>query len=157
MDETDIFRAVRRGKRDVYEANISHFDINIRAEDGQSLLHKAVANAQTEIALDLLERSIDVNIADKNGQTALHYIGFYPNVDLARRILESGGKLEIKDSHGNTALWYAVFNARGKYELVALFIKHGADPSSKNNSGRSPYDFALQIKDEHLKKLLGGQ
>ncbi len=153
-NKSDIFQVVRRDGFTAYENQIDQFDINIKGNEGQSLLQEAIAYKQTEIALDLIERSIDVNIQDKKGQNALHILGFFPNTLLAQKIIESGGNLELKDMFGNTPLWYAVFNARGKYELVELFIEQHADPTSKNKAGRSPIDFARQIKNEKLIKIL---
>jgi ankyrin repeat protein len=73
LDEINIFSIVRHGKLDLYKKHIDDFDINIRKKDGQSLLHKAVAHSQYEIALDLIERSIDINLQDRKQQTVLHY------------------------------------------------------------------------------------
>jgi ankyrin repeat protein len=157
-EQVDIFHIARRGKIDLYKQNIDKFDINIRNEYGESLLHEAIAFKQTEIALDLLERGIDVNIREKKrGQTVLHYIGYHLNTILAEKIIEKGGSLEIKDAYGNAPLWYAVFFAKGNYELVELFMKYHPDPTSKNKAGRSPIDFAMQIKDEALLNILRGR
>jgi ankyrin repeat protein len=152
--QDDIFQVVRNGKVDLYRKNIDKYDINIRNEYGQSLLHEAIAYKQPEIALNLLDRAIDVNIQDKNGQTPLHFISFHPDTVLAEKIIEKGGNLELKDLHGNTPLWYAVFNAKGMYELVKLFMKYHPNPAVKNNAGRSSVDFATQIKDETLLNML---
>lgn len=153
-EHVNIFQVVRRANIDLYRKNIDKFDIDTRNGHGQSLLHKAVAYGKNEIAIDLLDRGIDVNLQDENGQTALHFIGFHPNTVLTRRIIEKGGNLELRDSYGNTPLWYAVVNARGQYELVELFVKYHPDPTLKNNAGRSPIDFAVQIGDETLLDIL---
>ena len=150
----DIFQAIRNSEINVYEKNISNFNINMINKFGQSLLHEAIIYKQHDIALDLLKRDIDVNIQDNKGQTVLHFISFYPDAILAEHILEKGGNLELIDSYGNTALWYAVFNARGKYEIVKLFMKYKSNQLVKNKSGRSPTDFAKQIKDELLLDIL---
>jgi hypothetical protein len=53
-------------------------------------------------------------------------------------------------------VWSAVFNARGKYETVLVFARFGASAVAevKNNAGRSPLDFARQIKDSTLERTL---
>lgn len=150
----DIFQVIRNSEIDVYKNNIGNYDINIKNEFGQSLLHEAIAYKQHEIAIDLLKRSINVNIQDGKGQTVLHFISFHPDITIAEIIVESGGNLELIDSYGNTPLWYAVFNAKGMYEIVKLFMKYRANPISKNRAGRSVVDFANQIKDETLLDLL---
>ncbi|MCK6649162.1 MAG: ankyrin repeat domain-containing protein [Bacteroidia bacterium] len=84
----------------------------------------------------------------------MHFTAVFNDQLVASEIIHNGGNLEIADNYGNTPLWTAVFNARGNYELVRLFLKNGANSLHKNNAGRSPLDFALQIKDEILVKLL---
>jgi ankyrin repeat protein len=151
----DLFQIIRNGELEQYYQNITNTEINIRNEFGQSLLHEAIAYKQKEIALDLLNKLIDINIQDNSGQTVLHFISFHDKEsNVAEKIIENGGNLGIVDQYGNTPLWYAVFNARGKYDLVELFMKKGANPALKNNAGRSPIDFATQIKDTALLNIL---
>lgn len=53
-------------------------------------------------------------------------------------------------------LWTAVFNAKGKYNIVKILKESGADSFSKNEAGRSPLDFAIQINDKDLCQILVG-
>ncbi len=150
----DIFQIVRCGEFEIYKSEIDKLDINVINEFGQSLLHEAITSKREEIALDLISRGIDVNRKDSKEQTALHFLGFHPNIKITENILENGGDLSIKDVYGNTPLWYAVFNARGNYDLVKTLLKLKPDVNSKNKAGRSPLDFANQIKDNALISLL---
>lgn len=89
------------------------------------------------------------------GQTALHGICNYPSIEVAKDILEHGGNINIRDKYGNNALWTAVFNCKGRYyDMVELFMKYNPDVKTKNNAGRSPLDFAIQVGDDKLIKLL---
>jgi ankyrin repeat protein len=154
IDKRRIFQIIRRGEIDVYKTIIKKYDINLLDESGYGLLHTAIAYRQYEIALDLVNHDIDLNMRDKKKQTCLHYLGFFRNIELTRAILEKGADLEIKDSYGNTPLWYAVFNAKGNYDLVNLYLKHKADPNSINDAGKSPLLFARRISDQKLIQLL---
>jgi len=157
MDKTNnIFYIVEDGKLEAYYRHIDEFDVNIVNSSGFTLLHKAIAWNQPEIASDLITRSIDVNIQDKRGQTSLHYLGWYPNLELAKKIIKNGGNLEISDKYGNTPLWYAVFYAKGNYSLVSLFMTHNANPNSKNRAGMTPLAFALKINDMEMVRILTG-
>jgi ankyrin repeat protein len=60
----------------------------------------------------------------------------------------------LRDEHGNTPLWTAVFNAKGDYVIVEQLIQASANPNSQNRHGRSPLDFARQIKDRDLISIL---
>ena len=54
-------------------------------------------------------------------------------------------------------MWTAVFNCKGKYyDIVELFMKYNPDIHTKNNAGRSPLDFAIQVGNEKLIKMLKG-
>ena len=96
----------------------------------------------------------DINHQDRNGWTALHFAIQEKRIELTKSLLEQEAAVDLKDSYGNTPLWRATFDARGEYELVKLLISHDADPHSKNTSGRSPLDFASQIKDNELIEIL---
>lgn len=156
MDEKiGIFHMVENGNLEMYKNYIEMFELNIINQNGMSLLHKAIAYQHWEIAFDLVYRSIDVNIQDHKGQSSLHYLGFSPNLELAKAIIQNGGMLELKDYFGNSPLWYAVFNARGNWAFVELLIQNNAKPNSVNKSGKTPLDFAHQIKDQRLIEILG--
>ena len=45
-------------------------------------------------------------------------------------------------------------SAKGKYEIVKLLLKHGADPKLKNRDNATPLDLA---KDQEIADLLRGK
>lgn len=153
---TDLFQAVRRDGASAATALATAPDINVRHDDGQNLLHTAIAYSNQSVIDELLKLGIDVNAQDSKGQTPLHYAATYQNVDAAEQILSNGGDLSLVDVHGNSALWSAVFNARGKYGVVNALLRHGGKQFSavKNKHGKSPVDFATQIGDKELIALL---
>ena len=53
--------------------------------------------------------------------------------------------IQISEMHGNTALGTAVFNSRGRGEVIAQLRAAGADPSACNNHGVSPLALARTI------------
>jgi len=134
------------------EININQF------ENGKSALHAATISNATDAAELLIKTDIDVNLQDKiTSATALHYCAVYNYFEIANMILRRNGKLNIADDYGNEPLWTAVFNVKGKDDrlaLVELFLIYKADKNHKNKAGRSPLDFAIQIKYEPLLQLL---
>lgn len=153
---TDLFQAVRLGALGEFRSQIAHADINTTDAGGENLLHQAIAAGRTEIGMELIDRGIDVNHATAAGDTPLHYVAVHKS-PLAEVVLRAGGRLDLANRHGNQPLWTAVFNARGDYRLVRLFIEHGADPDHKNAAGRTPRDFANQIRDAALVATLAGR
>lgn len=135
----------------VNENNVNSF-VN---EFWQNLLHMAIARNSPDVFNYLLYCDIDVNKLDRDGKTPLHYSTSYNNFDFTKLLLESKGiEINQKDIHGNNPMWVASFNARGYYDVVKLLKEHGGNPDSKNNSNRSALDFAKQIEDDELIKIL---
>ncbi len=131
-------------------ALIENSDIDVL--DGESrtpLIHAALAG-NVELLSWLIAHGADINHQDRNGWSALHFAVQERHIDGVNCLLTKGAAIDPKDAYGNTPLWRAAFDARGHYELVRLLAAHGADPHSKNNSDRSPLDFAEQVGDQQL-------
>jgi len=154
MVEIDLFQAVRRNNTDFFYSQIDNMDINQTDEDGQNLLHEAVAFHNNLLAKELITRNINVNHKDVNSQTPLHYAANNKETELAKLILNNGGDLSIEDKYGNQPLWTAVFNAKGEYDLVKEFLNFKPNVNHKNKHGKSPLDFAQQINDKSLVNIL---
>ena len=55
------------------------------------------------------------------------------------KLTKSGIMVSLARGCGSTALHYAV--QRGDVDIVNLLLEHGADPSIKNDLGKSPVDY----------------
>lgn len=55
----------------------------------------------------------------------------------------------------NVSVFYSAA-AKGKYEIVKLLLKHGADPTKKNRDGATPLDL-IREGDEDVADLLRGK
>ncbi len=151
----DIFQAVRLGEFSLTNKdNIFDSKIEVINSLGQSLLHEAISHMQNEIAEKLISLGYNVNLKDEKGLTPLHYAALHNNLNGAISLLSNGARVNEIDNFGNTPLWTAVFYAKGKYKMVETMLKNGGNPLNKNNTGRSPLDFASQINDEALVNLL---
>lgn len=150
----DIFATIKYGVPSEYFSKIDHSDINERNKNGESLLHCAIAAKKFDIANDLINRGIDVNIVNVDGQSVGHYLSFYPNLQISERLLQMCLNINLMDKWGNTPLWYAIYNGKGNYELVKLFIKYGADPEIINKAGKSSLDFAKSKNNDQLINML---
>lgn len=146
--DVDLFQLIRTNPDEAL-AKLSRIDERYR---GGTLLHHSIAYGAHQVAVELIRRGIDVNMQDSNGQSALHFAAESCNVTVAELLIQHGGRFDLLDVHGNSPVWTAVFNARGNYELVRLFLKHGGARMVKvrNRHGRSPLDFAVQIGDQEL-------
>ncbi len=149
-----LFQAIRLNDKNGFYSEIDKVYINQANEDGQNMLHEAVAYNNFAFAKALISRNINVNHQDIKSQTPLHYAANHKVLDIAELILNSGGSLNIEDDYGNQPVWTAVFNARGDYEIVKYFLRFNPDIRHKNRAGRSPLDFAKQINDQSLVNML---
>ena len=154
MKEKNIFSVVRNGQYDQYQESIKSVDVNCQNEYGQNLLQEAISSNKDDIAVDLVDRGIDVNHQNSKGLTPLHFCAQYLNICVAELLLNNKADVNATDSYGNNPLWTAVFNADGDYRMVELLVKHGADTQHKNKANRSPLDFARQIEDADMIKIL---
>ncbi|MDX6917661.1 ankyrin repeat domain-containing protein [Pectobacterium carotovorum] len=151
---SNAFQFVRDGQSEGLCSLVNSENVNVTNEYGQNLLHEAIAYGNVAVVNKLIELGIDVNHQDDKGQTPLHYTAQHKMKDVAEIILMNKGDVLVTDKFGNQALWTAVFNARGDYDIVSLLLKYNSLPEHKNNSGRSPLDFARQIKDTDLISIL---
>ena len=78
---------------------------------------------------------------DGAGRLPLHYAA------MANRVAEAKERLAAGDDPnlGNTPLFVAVFNSRGRGDLIAVLRQRGADPLEANNSGQTPVGLARLI------------
>ena len=107
-----------------------------------------------EILAWLIQNGSNVNWQDKNGYTALHFAAQEKKLAAAALLLENKADPNITDRHGNTPLWTAIFNARGDWQLVQLYLRHGANPAIVNNYQATPADLAQSIAKIDLATLL---
>jgi uncharacterized protein len=154
-EKADVVTLARFGDYESFKTKFVLEETNNKDEFGTGLLHYAIGGENFDIALFLINNGFDVNMTDEDGNTALHYIGEHPNLEVAKQILNRGGDLNIRNKYGNNALWTAVFNSKDQYyDLVELFMQYNPDATSKNKAGRSPIDFAKQIGEDKLVKML---
>lgn len=71
---------------------------------------------------------------------------------VASVLIAKGALVDLKDGHGNTPLSKAVFNSRGRGDLIKLLLDAGADPDSENTYGMSPRGLAEMIANFDVKQ-----
>ena len=109
----------------------------------------------------LLKAGANIHETDKNGVTALHHAVRFRSPAAVETLLEHGAAVnQTCKRSGSTALHRAVTttgapSTAGKdaeaRQIIDILLQHGADPSIKNKSGKTPADY---VRDEELRKLL---
>jgi uncharacterized protein len=112
---------------------------------GRTPLHYAALANDADAVSALLTQGANPNAPDRQGFTALHFAAQEGALAAAEILLAAGAQVDAANSYGNTPLWTAVFNSRGRGELIQLLRRHGADPWHLNNTGHTPVSAARMI------------
>jgi ankyrin repeat protein len=94
---------------------------------------------------ELLGNGADPDVVDLQGFRPLHLAAQQGSLEAVRTLLDGGATVDVANSIGNTPLSVAVFNSRGRDELIELLRSRGADPLHLNNSQQSPVALARLI------------
>jgi uncharacterized protein len=113
--------------------------------DKRTELHYAARDNDLHLARALVEAGADVNAQDSSGFAPLHFAASQWAVDVATLLLAAGAKVDPVNRLGNTPLWDAVFNSRGRGEMIEALIAAGADPRHMNGAGQTPLGLARII------------
>ena len=119
--------------------------------EGQTALHYAAYQGNTDAAKLLLAARADVNVRDASGLTPLHAAAFEGRVLLASLLLQKGAAVGPRDAAGNTPLHYAVLGDH--VEMAALLLGTGAEPLAVNARGQSPAQIAQAMNNPRIVAL----
>jgi ankyrin repeat protein len=108
-------------------------NLNVRFEDKETPLIKAIANNKNEIALELIKAGADVNLAADLGRTALMKLAGLSDtakercihLKLLNALIAAKADLNAKDQFNNSALFIAI--NMGHIPIAKELIKAGAD------------------------------
>lgn len=112
---------------------------------GRTELHEAALDGDARKVGELVAEGLSPEVADDNGWTPLHAAVQSWSAATCVALLEVGAQVDARDSNGNTPLWRAVFESRGRGDIIKLLREHGADPTLENNHGVSPVKLARTI------------
>jgi len=142
----DIFRV-----RTAVEAGA---DVDEQDSDGRSPLHHASIQNHEEVVDLLLSLGAHAAVADKDGWTPLHFAARNHAVGVAKKLLRAGTPVDSVDANGNTPLFRAVFESKGRGDMISLLLESGADRHKQNNYGTSPAALAGTIANYDVKQWL---
>jgi ankyrin repeat protein len=151
-------------------------DVNGKA-GRESPLHRAARAGQLETVKTLVELGADVHARDKcwnspplgfanyKGQRAVveYLLQFarireaveYGGLDRVRTLVRENPEcVNARDDEGCTPLHYPFRGTQHGEEMIELLIARGADPSARDNAGRTPIDQMLQNGRQDLAAVL---
>ena len=75
-------------------------DVNVKSQDGVTILMIASGKGHTEIVESLLEAGADVNVKDEDGDTALIFASRWGHTEVVKALLEAGADASNIDLNG---------------------------------------------------------
>jgi ankyrin repeat protein len=153
FNSVEIFKIFKDNNFNDLQNFIRINGINAVDRYGRNILINCIIENKTEWAKKILKEAndLDINSQDCNGWTALHFSVQENNETIAKILLDSGAIVDQMDGYGNTPLCKAVFNSRGKGDMINLLLSYGANKDLKNNSGVSPWELANTIANFNVK------
>jgi uncharacterized protein len=129
-------------------------DLEERDRDGRTLLANATLSNDIESVAILLQAGANPNSPDTNGFTALHHAAQRYFAPIVKLLISNGAAIDAVDSFGNTSLFRAIFESRGRREVIDLLLTAGANQHQINNSGVTPRELAKSISNFDVFSLL---
>jgi ankyrin repeat protein len=120
---------------------------------GRTDLHYAALAGDASKVKELLAGGLDPGVLDDDGRTPLHAAAQAWCPACCTALLEAGAAVDSADVNGNTPLWVAVFESRGRGEIIKLLRDRGADPTRPNRHGVSPLKLARTIANFNLRQF----
>jgi ankyrin repeat protein len=136
---------MRHSLSEVTQALSQGGSVDARDDGGRTPLFYAAKGGDSSIVDELMRRGANPNAQDNNSETPLHFAACEYRLEAAQRLIESGANPNAQDNHGNTPLWRAVFESRGRGDMIKLLLSAGAEKTLKNKHGCSPEELAKTI------------
>jgi len=128
-------------------------DPNEKTSSGQRAIHCTSLDGQTEVVEFLVARGgVDVNQKDLIGNTPLICAASKGRMETASWLISHGAQLEAVAPSGRTALHSAA--AGGYLDVCQLLVSLGADPTKKEQFGKSPRQLAEAYQHSHVSTFL---
>ena len=116
-------------------------DINKVGKHGNSALMKAVREARSDIAKEILDTNPELEISNVDGNTALWNACFGQDYKCVELLVKAGIILDKMNDNGVTALMYSA--SAGKEDMVKLLLEAGANKELKNLDDFKAIDLAV--------------
>ena len=134
----DIFTDALHNRIDKIYEYLRIGSINIKDDNGMTLLHYACLGAANEVAIHLIEQGINVNAIDFSGQTAIFIAVRNKLFGITKALVENHANLGIVNNRGESLISIAVLN--GTKQIVEYLLDN--------------YNFDLTISNINLENVL---
>lgn len=106
-----------------------------------------------EVVRLLRKYNLDIDVGvDHLDMSALHVATLYEKTDVVKKLIEHHANLDRGDESGTTPIMSAA--ARKDDYLLLLLLEAGADPSLKDEKGRTALDYAVKYEKTNIQDVL---
>jgi hypothetical protein len=149
-----LARATARGREDtVRELLEQGSDINAGNRHGQTPLHLAAKQGNSELMRLLLEQGALVDAAESAaGYTPLHTAATQGRADLCELLIRYGAEPDVLTGNLESPLHLAI--EKGHAGVVAVLLKYRARLDVRNKNGLTPLQRAEQLKNMEIVNLI---
>jgi ankyrin repeat protein len=152
---TPLHEAARSGKVSVIKLIIKNgAEVNAQDASGNSVLHIAVPVENHQAVIKLFQDSaVNPNLRDDHGDTPLHVlVSLNRGPQVVQALLNGDIDISARNVTGQTPLYLAVHESR--LALIPLLLSKGSDIFAADNSGITPFDYAMKIRGPVLDALI---
>ena len=124
----------------------------------------ALAGRHFELAQILCRKGSSVNILGHDGNSPLHSAVNHTDFELVQALVDCGADVNRRNEYGfilfllsqigeigKTSLHLALI--LGRIDIARILVEHGASVKVKDESGKSPLDYALEEQRREIIKL----
>jgi ankyrin repeat protein len=121
------------------------------SRQGSTPLLIAASHEYTNVCKTLLAHGASAKARNSYGESALHMAAKHGDLELCKALVAAGAEVDVS-SHGMTPLLHA---ADGPYpELVEFFLSKGANAKSRNTSGETALQLAINASSHNKDPLV---
>lgn len=136
-----LFKLVKKGPQSDFCEQCPRESVNLRADNGDTLLMVALRKQRHDIVTYLLDCGADVTPQNQAGNTALHIVASVGDVELCRRLQKAGARVNACNTSGMTPLMQAAM--LGHPHVVECLLGQGAEVNAADAFGRTASLLAL--------------
>jgi len=127
----------------------------VRNSRGETLLHTAAKDENSELAEYLISKGLNVDVKSDNSQTPLHLAACYGTPAMAEFLVSKGADINATDKYGFTPLHHASDYSivkEGHVKVVKYLLSKKAFTSVKTKQGNTPLMLARRNAEFYASK-----
>lgn len=126
-------------------------DANLKDEDGETALIRAVVAGHNGVVQTLLAKGADINAKNKTGETALLWAAEQGHNDIVKTLLANGADINARNNVGVSALLRAA--GPGHNDVIKTLLAHGADINAKSKGLPTPLEIIKRFHPDLYNEL----